>query len=579
MADNPVYQRQNITLADTQPLQFADFQESIKSSKSLIAGLDKISKFAMESQTEKAKKAGAEYGASNRPSLQQIMDAVSRKQDPKELFSEDYTIFGQNAVAAQAATVKADFELEAKSELSRIQGVIDSGIDINRDDIRSTLDGMINGYSNILAKIDPEQSLKFRASVGTASQELLRHADAVVSKKYVAQQEIKVEESFTNFSSQIGLLVENNNPMEFKLKAATYIADINDHIAMLPGEAQLKYAKRAKEIVDNAVVNSLINYGATDKTFFTDSYDVMNKVNQGIFGDKTDYYASLGEDDKGNSLKDKVRDGLRKRFNDLDSTRKEVQSAQTDKDKITVQELEASFYKNSDPKILVQLNAIAIRNPNAITANQIESIRKSAETETEYNDNVVKLKSEVGRKWDTLEGMYARAVELGVSRKAANKYASPLLNKADAYVDEKLVSYSKMFYPPQSTDRIKANIQYAKRIEIDKIIESNDAYNKSVNKIEKPTNRSDILDGLMDKKDKVNKANKAVNTQLSEFEAYLRNKNIKNITYPEDPMDEKKYQLFIQSIRMKKLNATVETDIINHLDAIHKSELAASELR
>jgi hypothetical protein len=175
--------------------------------------------------------------------------------------------------------------------------------------------------------------------------------------------------------------------------------------------------------------------------------------------------------------------------------------------------------------------------------------------------------------------MYARANELGVSRKAANKYASQLLNKADAYVDEKLVTYSKMFYPPQATDRTKANIQYAKRIEIDKIIDLNDAHNKSVGKPEKPTNRSDILDGLMDKKDKINKANRTVNTQLSDFEAYLRNKKIKDITYPENPMDEKNYQLFIQSIKMKKLNTTVEKDIINYLDAIHKSELAVSELR
>ena len=54
MADNPRYQRQNIMLAETQPLQFADVKESITRSQSLQRSLDKISEFAFKSAAEKA---------------------------------------------------------------------------------------------------------------------------------------------------------------------------------------------------------------------------------------------------------------------------------------------------------------------------------------------------------------------------------------------------------------------------------------------------------------------------------------------------------------------------------------------
>ena len=76
MADNPRYQRQNIMLAETQPLQFADIKESISASKSLQLSLDRISEFAFKQATETAKKAGAEYGITNKPTLQQYADAI-----------------------------------------------------------------------------------------------------------------------------------------------------------------------------------------------------------------------------------------------------------------------------------------------------------------------------------------------------------------------------------------------------------------------------------------------------------------------------------------------------------------------
>lgn len=576
MADNPRYQRQNIVLAETQPFQFADIKESIASSRSLQSSLDRISEFAFRQAAETAKKAGAEYGVTNRPTLQQYADAIQNNVDPETLFSEDYTIFGQAAREVQAVGFRTELETEARSEMSKIKSVIDSGLPIDRDEIRARLSGLVNGYGNTLAKVSPDQALKFKASIGSEGWALLEKVDAEIKKQYIADNLIKLDEDIRNFQNDLPDLIKNNSPVDFAVKVQPRINAIKTRGAMLPVEYKLKYANKHQEVIDDAIMDTITTH-LTDKKTFTNDYEVINNLNQGIAGDMTDYFNMLGFDEKGVSKKSKVIDMVRTRLNNLDGARKDALALQTEEDKKVFNDLEGQYYKSKDPKILARMESMTIKNPNLGSPKTIDAIRKDSEAEAEYTDNVVKLKDEIRKgKFDTWDQVLARGSDLGVSRKSLNKHVYGVFaNKSEAYADDIINQYVDMV-TPSGNKQVKANKYQAIKDQIELIRSENEAYNQSVNKNEKPTRTAEIAASLIDKKQKTNAARSLVNQNRTAYDNFAENKNIK-LELPPSLKDDDTYNLFKANVMRSKYRN--KDEIMKYVDAVRKAEQDEANLK
>lgn len=576
MADNPRYQRQNIVLAETQPFQFADIKESIASSKSLQSSLDRISEFAFRQAAETAKKAGAEYAVTNRPTLQQYADAIQNNVDPETLFSEDYTIFGQAAREVQAVGFRTELETEARSEISKIKSVIKSGLPINREEIQAKLNGLVNGYGNTLAKVSPDQALKFKASISAQGYELLEQVDAEISKEYVANNLMKLDEDIKNFQTDLPDLINNNNPADFAVKIQPYINTIKTRGAMLPAEYKLKYANKHQEIIDDAIMDSIVTH-LTNKKTFTNDYEVINNLNQGIAGDMTDYFGMLGVDEKGVSKKSKVIDMVRTRLNNLDSARKDALALQTEEDKKVFYALEAEYEKTGNSAILSKMTAMTIRNPNLGSPENVENIRKGREAEAEYTDVVVKLKDEIRRgKFDTWDQVLARGADLGVSRKSLNKHVYGVFaNKSEAYADDVINQYVDMV-TPSGNKQVKANKYQAVKDQIELIRSENEAYNQSVGKNEKPTRTAEIAASLIDKKQKTNAARSLVNQNRTAYDNFAENKDIK-LELPPSLKDDDTYNLFKANVMRSKYRN--KDEIMKYVDAVRKAEKDEANLK
>ena len=573
MADNPRYQTSGIMYADMPNIQFASLTEEIKASQSLQSSLDKITEYAYKGAAEKAKTEGMQYGVNNTPSLEQIMLAMENKKPIENLFNNQGGIYGKAAREAQATQLRTELESQARTELASVKEAMNLG-PFNMEEVSTKLNGIVNGYSKILAKIDAEQSMKFRASIGSSGSEVMAHGIKITRENLYADQLVNIDGYRKAFTSELNLLLENNdNPLDVALKIGPAESNYIRMTEGLSAPDKIKEREKIIKLKENTIVDHISNYVINNKDFFTDPYDAIQKIQRGIVGDKTDLYGTLGLDSDGKSLKVRVMDQIRKGFNDLDSTRKEVQSAQTDKDKVRVAELESSYYKKADPKILVELNQISIRNPNAITPKQVEEIKKSEEGEAQYSDPVVRLKNEAANgKFDTLEGMYVRAKELGVSRKAANVYVSDMItSKTASFVEQRIEEFARTNYRQGETDAGKANKQRAARTEVDRIVLANQEHNDKVGKVEKPVNKLDVVEMLMQKKEEKRKANVANNTNIDAFNNYAKQRNL-DIVYPTDRMDEKTYELFKNNIKRRKLSPAIEKDIMLYLDAIEKSE-------
>jgi hypothetical protein len=577
MADNPRYQRQNIMLAETQPLQFADIKESISRSKSLETSLNKISEFAFKSATEQAKKAGAEYAVTNRPTLQQYADAIQNNVDPETLFSEDYTYFGQAAREVQAVGFRTELETEARSEMSKIKAVIKSGMPLDREEIKANLAGLTNGYGNTLAKISPEQALKFKAAISAQGYDLLEEVDVEIAKRYVTDNVIKLDEDIKNFQADLPDLIKNNNPIDFAIKVQPYNNTIKTRTSMLPNEYRLKYNNKHQEVIDAAIMDSIVTH-VTDKKTFTNDYDVINNLNQGIAGDMTDYFGMLGFDEQGNSKKSKVIDMVRTRLNNLDSAYQDTIRLQTEQDKTIFNDLENKFYETKDPKYLAQMTSMTIKNPNLGSPKTIDAIRKDAEAEAEYTDSVVKIKDEIRRgRFDTWDQVLARGAELGVSRKSLNKHVYGVYsNKSEAYLDEQVKDYVDQVVPSGNRSQ-RAKKEDSVRSEIQSISAANEEHNKSVGKNEKPTRYSDILDSIKEKRKKEVTARSTVNKNKEAYGAFIETKNIKLTLPTESLANDDVYNLFKANVM--RSNYKNKDEIMKYVDAIKAAQKEEANIK
>lgn len=301
MADNPRYQRQNIQLENTQPFDFANLKEAIKTSKSTEAGLNRISEFAFKAQSEKAKKAGLEYGVTNPPTLTQISEAQAQGKNIRDVFSEDYTVFGEAARGAQAAALRTDLEGQARDEFSRITaGINTTNISaLNMVDIRSNLDAIVNGPSKVLAQVAPEESLKYRQSVTVLGHAVYKSALDRIEGLVKAENIVKVDEQLNTLKSNIPTLFDAYPTFEeFDLALSLDKNTINEMMLNIDPAKIPEYKEKMRKVIKNAIMDRIGTYALKDKTFAGTAGEAAIKISEGQAGDYTQHLRKYVPEDE-----------------------------------------------------------------------------------------------------------------------------------------------------------------------------------------------------------------------------------------------------------------------------------------
>ncbi len=290
MADSPKYQKQSIQYEGAQPYDLANLRESIRLSKSTEAGLNRISEFAFKSQAERAKKAGLEYGVANPPTIVQISEAQAQGKDVKELFSEDYTVFGEAARAGQASALRTDLEGQARDEFSRISAGINTAnmSELNIQEIRGNLDAIIQGHSKVLAQLNPEESLRYRQSVTVLGHAVYKTALDRIENLVKAENIVKVDESINTLKSNIPSLLDTYPTIE-EFKAALSVEKniINEKMMNIDPNKIPEYTKEIDKVIKTAVIDHVGKYILNDLTFANTPGEAAMKILDGQAGDKT----------------------------------------------------------------------------------------------------------------------------------------------------------------------------------------------------------------------------------------------------------------------------------------------------
>lgn len=183
MAELPRYQQTGLVPADTTRLDFADIKESIGMSKGIQSSLDRMSTFAFKEAADKAQREGMQWAAENQPGVEQVMLAIEEGKSPSELFAKQGTYFGDAARKVQATQLRTELEVRGRQDLARLSASLEAG-PVDMKEVTTQIKGLTDGFGKALSSIDPEEALRFRASMATAGNAVYTKATERSAKIY-----------------------------------------------------------------------------------------------------------------------------------------------------------------------------------------------------------------------------------------------------------------------------------------------------------------------------------------------------------------------------------------------------------
>jgi hypothetical protein len=137
--------------------------------------------FALKKFEEKALIEGAEYGAQNAPTKQQLQDAQG---DIEDLVPGDQTtVFGRAARKAALQSMTTNFEMSAREQMVnlRIQAQQEN---MDTATFTEQSNAIIDGYTSTLQDISPAAALNFRATMATVGNSaLLSHSNKLLEEQ------------------------------------------------------------------------------------------------------------------------------------------------------------------------------------------------------------------------------------------------------------------------------------------------------------------------------------------------------------------------------------------------------------
>ena len=145
-------------------VDFAAEREIAKGYNQIGQQLDRMSSFFMQQAETQFKLEGAEYGAANAPTEQQIIDAYNDGEEI-DLVGDNFSVYGRAARQAAMNAATDDIEFLAKKEILMYITEAEAG-EYDVATVNDKIDTIIAGYSGVLDGESPGNAKKLRANLG-----------------------------------------------------------------------------------------------------------------------------------------------------------------------------------------------------------------------------------------------------------------------------------------------------------------------------------------------------------------------------------------------------------------------------
>lgn len=222
MAELPKVQSagaQRALLADVPTLRFEDLAVSARGASNIGDALDRMAAMVAKDQEAEVRKKAAQF-AVDRPVTAAQWDVIRADSSKlQQFFSGQGRVFKDVFMAAQAANLSSELQVKLENKFDDLKKKLEVG-DVTEEAAIADVKNAIDGATPVVAAMDPEVGLKFKANVAMRGSSVYEKAAEVTAKKVKVADTIEMNRYVSNISSTISDLVNKVTqaglPVDFK---------------------------------------------------------------------------------------------------------------------------------------------------------------------------------------------------------------------------------------------------------------------------------------------------------------------------------------------------------------------------
>lgn len=266
--------------------------------------LDRMSRAAFGVASEMSQRAGLQFAAEN-PLTPAQLEAMSKGDVSNVNLGSPMNVFNAAVRKARAIEVSAHAEVEAREQLVKLMQRAEAG-ELSTDDVRSQIAALTNGYGSAIAKVDPDASFKYRASMATVGGRVIEKVAEFEGQKRVIANSVKVQRLMTTMQQEIALASTSKMPIDpatgKEMPVTQYIDALKQNFlinatALIGPTAAAQYVGRIDKDISDTMVNAVAQHISTDPQF-AGRPDAVQRLLRGDAGSASNAFQALLPDDK-----------------------------------------------------------------------------------------------------------------------------------------------------------------------------------------------------------------------------------------------------------------------------------------
>lgn len=292
--------------AQQQSVDYIGPRVAAQGDSQLAQVLDRMSASAFQMAGQMRQQEGLQYVAQNKLTTEQVdlaRDGITwgmgGRGDMASVSTNSLNFFDQAVAKARSLELSGHFEIEGRNELVKMLNDVEAG-NATSAQVSEKIKTMSDGYSKSLANIDPEASIKFRATMAT-------HGNTVLNAAYKAELDLAKAQRITKFDSDfdnsIRLLEQTISRGSWtdangQVRSIDELADVfrknvlNQSLLLGDKALQIQYSTKFEAALRTAKINA-VTKALMDDVNMADPDRTLQKLKNGDLGNMSPVLQSM----------------------------------------------------------------------------------------------------------------------------------------------------------------------------------------------------------------------------------------------------------------------------------------------
>lgn len=266
--------------------------------------LDRLTSTIFGVAQDQSQRAGLQFAAENLLTATQLKAMATG--DVSELdLGNPLNVFNSAIRKFRAMEISAHAEVEGRDQLLELLKKAESG-EIDTNTVREKAKTISNGWSEVIAQVEPEASYKYRATMATIGSKVIDKVAELEGKKRLIANRTKLDRLYQVMREEISLYAsseppinpDTGEPMSLDMITDSFKQNFLNNALTLGGvNAADTYLARIDKDITDAKINAITQHVITDEAFTSDP-NAIKRMQMGDAGRATAAYQTLLPEDR-----------------------------------------------------------------------------------------------------------------------------------------------------------------------------------------------------------------------------------------------------------------------------------------